>query len=126
MDPAVQSYIEAIPARQRPLFDRLESLILELYPDAETMISYGIPTYKVGRRRVYMGLWKGGVSVHGVRVEDFKQRHPAIKTGKGSLNLAGVDRLGQQLRVAEGVVVPRAQRADRFTAPGRTRLAVAW
>ena len=91
MDPAVQRYVDAIPERQRALFDRLQALILGLYPNAETSISYGIPTYKVGRRRVYLGLWKGGVSLHAVPVEEFKQRHPSIKTGKGSLNFKVAD-----------------------------------
>jgi hypothetical protein len=58
MDPAVQHYIDSIPDAHRPLFDRLQSLILELYPDAEVTISYQIPTYKVGRRRVYLGCGK--------------------------------------------------------------------
>jgi len=91
MDPAVQSYIDAIPERQRPLFDRLQMLVLELYPDAETLISYGIPTFKVGRRRVYLGLWKGGVSLHAIDPEPFKQRYPSIKTGRGSLNFKVTD-----------------------------------
>jgi hypothetical protein len=46
MDEAVRRYIDAISAEQKPLFDRLQSLILELYPDAEIVISYQIPTYK--------------------------------------------------------------------------------
>jgi uncharacterized protein YdhG (YjbR/CyaY superfamily) len=93
MDTAVQSYIDAIPESKRPLFDHLQSLILELYPDAEIVISYQIPTYKVGRGRVWLGLWKSGVSLHGVDVETFKQRHPSIKTGKGSLNFKLPDEL---------------------------------
>jgi hypothetical protein len=93
MDPTVQRYIDAIPERHRPLFDRLQLLILALYPNAEIVLSYQIPTYKVGRRRVFLGLWKGGVSLHGVPVEDFKQRHPSIKTGKGSLNFKLTDEL---------------------------------
>jgi uncharacterized protein YdhG (YjbR/CyaY superfamily) len=91
MEPDVQSYIDAIPERQRPLFERLQSLILEHYPNAEITISYRIPSYKVGRRRVYLGLWKSGVSLHAVAVEDFKQRHPSIKTGRGSLNFKLTD-----------------------------------
>jgi uncharacterized protein YdhG (YjbR/CyaY superfamily) len=93
MGSAVQSYVAAIPETHRPLFDRLQALILGLYPHAETSISYGIPTYKVGRRRVYLGLWKDGVSLHAVSVEAFKQRHPTIKTGKGSLNFKLTDEL---------------------------------
>jgi uncharacterized protein YdhG (YjbR/CyaY superfamily) len=93
MDPAVQQYIDAIPDAHRPLFDRLHWLILELYPDAEVTISYQIPSYKVGGRRVYLGLWKNGVSLHAVDVGTFKQRHPSIKTGKGSLNFKLSDEL---------------------------------
>lgn len=91
MDAAAQGYIDAIPETHRPLFDRLHSLILDLYPDAAVLISYGIPTYRVGRGRVYLGLWKGGVSLHAVPVEAFRERHPAIKTGKGSLNFRVTD-----------------------------------
>jgi uncharacterized protein YdhG (YjbR/CyaY superfamily) len=93
MDSAVQRYIDAIPDGHRQLFDRLQSLILELYPHAEVRISYQIPTYKVGRRRVYLGLWKNGVSLHAIDVETFKQRHPSIKTGKGSVNFKLTDEL---------------------------------
>ena len=93
MDQAVQSYIDAIPESKRPLFDRLQSLILELYPDAEIVMSYKIPTYKVGRRRVFLGLWKNGVSLHAVDIEMFTQRHPSIKTGRGSLNFTLTDEL---------------------------------
>ncbi len=96
MDPAVRAYIDAIPETHRTLFDRLHSFIIELYPDARVVISYRIPTYWVGRRRVYLGLWKHGVSLHAVRgdlIEDFKLRHPSIKTGKGSLNFRLTDDL---------------------------------
>lgn len=91
MDPAVQSYFDAIPETHRHLFDRLHSMIIELYPEPAMSISYGIPTYTVGRRRVYLGLWKGGVSLYAVPVEEFKKKHPSIKTGKGSLNFRLTD-----------------------------------
>ena len=93
LDQAVQTFIDTIPEAKRPLFDRLQTLILELYPDAEIAISYQIPAYKVGRRRVWLGLWKDGVSLHAIDVETFRQRHPSIKTGKGSLNFKVTDDL---------------------------------
>ena len=49
-----------------------------------------------GCRRVYLGQWKGGVSLHAISgelIEEFRQRHPAIKTGKGSLNFRLTDEL---------------------------------
>ena len=60
------------------------------------MISYRILTYYVGRRRVYLGLWKEGVSLHAIRgdlIDGFKPRHPSIKRGRGSLNFRLTDDL---------------------------------
>jgi uncharacterized protein YdhG (YjbR/CyaY superfamily) len=96
MDEAVQRYIDAIPPEQRSLFDRLQSLILELYPDAEIVISYQIPTYKAAGGRVSLGLWKEGVSLYTTdpqHIDEFKSQHPAIKTGKASLNFRVTDEL---------------------------------
>ncbi len=45
---------------------------------------------------MYLGLWKGGVSLHAINgelIEEFRQRHPSIKTGKGSLNFRLTDEL---------------------------------
>ena len=99
MDEAVQRYVDAVPAEQRPLFDRLQSLILELYPDAEIVISYQIPTYKVRGGRVSLGLWKDGVSLYTTdpqHIEKFKSKHSSIKTGKASLNFRMTDDLPEQ------------------------------
>jgi uncharacterized protein YdhG (YjbR/CyaY superfamily) len=96
MDEAVQRYIDAIPAEQKALFDRLQSLILELYPDAEIAISYQLPTYKASGGRVSLGLWKEGVSLYTTdphHVDEFRSQHPAIKTGKASLNFRVTDEL---------------------------------
>ena len=65
VDEAVQDYIERIAAENRPLFDRLNALILGAYPDAAVGLSYGMPSYRVGGRRLYVGAWKHGLSVYG-------------------------------------------------------------
>jgi hypothetical protein len=65
VDEAVREYIEAIPSEHRPMFDRLHGLILEAHPDATVTLSYGIPTYRVGRRRLFVGAWNHGLSVYG-------------------------------------------------------------
>lgn len=99
MDEAVQRYIDAIPPEQRPLFDRLQSLILELYPDAEVVISYQIPTYKARGGRVSLGLWKDGVSLYTTGpqyIETFKSKHLQVKSGKASLNFRLTDDLPEQ------------------------------
>ena len=99
MDAAVQKYVDAIPAEQKPLFDRLQALILELYSDAEIVISYQIPTYKARGGRVSLGLWKDGVSLYTTdpqHIETFKAKHPSIKTGKASLNFRLTDEVPEE------------------------------
>jgi len=54
MDDGVRSYIEAMAPEQRPLFDRLHRLVLRLHPEATLVLSYKMPTYKVGKRRLYI------------------------------------------------------------------------
>lgn len=97
MDEAVQRYIDAIAPEYRPLFDRLHRLILAAYPGAVVVLSYQIPAYKVGGRRLYVGAWKHGVSIYGWqqgREAGFTSRHPGLKTSKGTIQLRPEDAAG--------------------------------
>jgi uncharacterized protein YdhG (YjbR/CyaY superfamily) len=94
VDQAVQDYIDAIPPEHRPLFDRLHQLILQARPDAAVVLSYQMPTYKAGRRRLFLGVWKHGVSLYGWqegRDGGFTSRHPELKTSKGTIQLRPED-----------------------------------
>ena len=90
MDEAVAAYIDALPPAQRPLFDRLHAIVLAEHPDAEVALSYGMPAYRVGRRRLNLGVWKHGVSVYGWRGDNdggFVERHPGLWNGKGTIRI---------------------------------------
>jgi uncharacterized protein YdhG (YjbR/CyaY superfamily) len=90
MDDAVRSYIDAIGPEHRPLFDRLHRLILEVHPDATVVLSYQMPTYKVGGNRLFLAVWKHGVSIYGWRHGrdgGFTDRHPDLKSSKGTIKL---------------------------------------
>lgn len=94
MDAAVRKYIDGIAPEQRPLFDRIHKLVLKTRPDAEVVISYSIPTYRVGRRRLFLAAWKHGVSIYGWdqgRDAGFMSRHPKLVTGKGTIKLRAAD-----------------------------------
>jgi uncharacterized protein YdhG (YjbR/CyaY superfamily) len=94
MDDDVQAYIDAIPPEHRALFDRVHRLILDVHPEANVGISYAIPTYKVERARLYVGAWKHGISLYGWgqgRDGGFIDRHPDLKTGKGTIRLRPED-----------------------------------
>jgi uncharacterized protein YdhG (YjbR/CyaY superfamily) len=110
MDADTQTYIQGIAAEHRPLFDRVARLILEAYPEAGPVLSYGMPTYRVGGRRLHVGVWKHGVSIYGWgkdRDAGFASRHPALLSGKSTLRLRpqdadGIadDELGEFIRAA--------------------------
>jgi uncharacterized protein YdhG (YjbR/CyaY superfamily) len=94
MDEAVRTYIDAIAPDRRPLFDHIHRLVLEVRPDAEVVLSYQMPTYRVGTSRFYVGVWKHGLSFYGVqpgRDGGFVARHPELVTGKGTLQLGPDD-----------------------------------
>jgi uncharacterized protein YdhG (YjbR/CyaY superfamily) len=94
---AVQAYIDAIAAEHRPLFDRLHQLILRSRPDAEVVLSYRMPTYQAGGRRLHLAAWKHGVSIYGWRHDEdggFVARHPELKTSTGTIRLRSEDAAG--------------------------------
>jgi uncharacterized protein YdhG (YjbR/CyaY superfamily) len=97
MDDAVRDYIAAIDPEHRPLFDRLYRLVLGAHPDATVVLSYQMPTYKVGGRRLFVGVWRHGVSIYGWdagRDAGFAARHPGLRTSKGTIRLRPDDAAG--------------------------------
>jgi uncharacterized protein YdhG (YjbR/CyaY superfamily) len=94
IDQAARAYIDSIDAGQRPLFDRVHRLILEAEPDARVVLSYQIPAYTAGKRRLYVGAWKHGVSLYGWqdgRDAGFTARHPELRSGKATIRLRTQD-----------------------------------
>lgn len=97
MDDAVRDYLNAISPEHRPLFDRVHRLVLEVRPEAELVISYQIPTFKVGRSKLFVGAWKHGISLYGWhdgRDAGFTSRHPELVTGKSTIRLRPADGAG--------------------------------
>jgi uncharacterized protein YdhG (YjbR/CyaY superfamily) len=98
IDRKVRDYIDAIAPKHYPLFERVHRLILLMYPNVSVVLSYNIPTYHVGTRRLHIGVWKHGLSLYGWpqgREEPFIAAHPALKTSKGTI----------QVRVAEAATI---------------------
>lgn len=92
--PEFQSYVDGIAQAYRPLFDRLHRLIRSLHPEATVGISYAIPTYRVGKHRLYVGVWKHGLSVYGWKRGSrtgFMDRHPELVTSTGTIRITPDD-----------------------------------
>jgi hypothetical protein len=69
MDNKVASYIEAIPPEHCQLLDRVHRLILEACPAAEVVLSYKMPTDKVGKPRLHVAARKHGISIRGWKAQ---------------------------------------------------------
>jgi uncharacterized protein YdhG (YjbR/CyaY superfamily) len=94
VDDDVRAYIDAIDAEHRPLFDRVHRLILAARPDAAVTISYRIPAYRLGKRRLYLGVWQHGVSLYGWRRDadgGFCDRHPELLSGRSTIRIRTQD-----------------------------------
>ena len=94
MDDAVREYIDRIDPRQRPLFDRVHRLIVGAYPEVAVVISYRMPTYRLGGCRLHVGVWKHGLSLYGWPQGGdggFALRHPALRTSKGTIQIRPED-----------------------------------
>jgi hypothetical protein len=86
----VRAYIDAVDPAVRALFERLHRIVLSCRPDAEVGLSYRMPGYRVGSRRLNLGAWKHGVSVYGWRKDNdggFVSRHPELASGKATIRL---------------------------------------
>ncbi|HEY2278186.1 MAG TPA: hypothetical protein VGI00_07510 [Streptosporangiaceae bacterium] len=97
MDEEVKRYVAGIAGEHRELFGRVNGLILGAYPEAVVKLSYRMPSYWVGKRRLYIGVWQHGLSIYGWpqgREAAFIARHPALKTSKGTIQIRPRDAAG--------------------------------
>ena len=108
MAEAVRRYREEMDSEYRPVFDRLHRLIVAVCPDAEVVLSYGMPTYRIGRRRLNIGVWKHGLSLYVSPNRDggFSARHPELASGKGTI----------RVRPAHAAGIPDAEFQDLIRA----------
>jgi uncharacterized protein YdhG (YjbR/CyaY superfamily) len=91
VDESVAAYVDGLSPQQRPLFERLHAIVVAEHPEAAVALSYGMPGYRVGARRLNIGAWKHGVSVYGWRGDNdggFVARHPTLSSGKGTIRIS--------------------------------------
>lgn len=90
----IDEYIANIPEHRLDRFEKIRALIKSLYPDIIESMRYKMPTYEhkqgwiaVGNQKAYLSVYTCGLQ----HLQSFKQRYPAIKSGKGCLNLKDKD-----------------------------------
>lgn len=90
MEKADQDYIDAPGDARRELYLQLQEMLLGLHPDISVKLAYGVVKYYNANGWIYLGYWKHGVSLYPGKtqgLQDFKARHPGIKTSIGTINL---------------------------------------
>lgn len=84
----VEAYIATFPEDVRRTLKELHQKIAAQLPDAEQVISYGIPTFKQnGRYIVYFSGWKQHISLYPIPHADgqLQKDLEPYKAGKGTL-----------------------------------------
>lgn len=102
MDPEVERYFDAVPADRRSRLRLLHTLIVRRFPDVRIDLRYRMPTYTRNGAWVAIANQKHYVSLYTcdpIHLEAFRRSHPAIKTGKGCINLRDGDVLPRKALV---------------------------
>lgn len=90
MEKDASQYVFLADGERRELFQKLQELILKLYPKAEMKVHYTMLRFAVESGFVYLNYWKEGVTLdigEGQHLQKFKAKYPRYKIGKCSVSL---------------------------------------
>ena len=83
-------YVKNVDVSSRKVLDDIREFTLELVPEAELVISYGIPTFKFnGKNLIHFGAFKEHLSFFPgpFVIETFKERLSLYKISKGTIQV---------------------------------------
>jgi uncharacterized protein YdhG (YjbR/CyaY superfamily) len=84
----IDEYLAYQPEKVMEVLENLRQIIRETAPEAEEVISYGIPAYKYQGMLVYFAAYKKHCSLfagNGVLTEQMEEQLKAYKTSKGTI-----------------------------------------
>src|SRR5881398_796249 len=81
---SVDEYIAAQPVETQARLAELRAIMRQIVPDATEVISYDMPTYKLGGRRVQFGAAKRHCALYGSAIHKFTNELRDFKTLKGT------------------------------------------
>jgi uncharacterized protein YdhG (YjbR/CyaY superfamily) len=83
----VKEYIAGFPKKAQLLLREMRKTIIAAAPEAEEVISYGMPGYKYHGMLVYFAGYKNHIGFYGTPTahESFKKALSIYKSGKGSV-----------------------------------------
>lgn len=90
MEHTFNELIGRVTDERRALADKIHAYLTKELPGIATLVSWGLPTYKLGKEWISLNYNKLGVVVYSCRTDlvgRFKLSHPELKMGKGCIHL---------------------------------------
>ena len=87
----VDKYIQAFPSEVQEILLNIRALVIQLAPDAEEKMSYGIPGYMTNKKPlIYYAAFKNHIGLYATPKahEEFKEELSQYKQGKGSVQFS--------------------------------------
>lgn len=83
----IDDYIESFPEEIRNLLDQMRTTITKAAPNAEELISYGMPAFKLNGMLVWFAAHTKHIGFYprGSGIEEFKQDISNYKSSKGAV-----------------------------------------
>lgn len=86
---SVDAYLQDVEPAKRAELERIRRLVKKLVPDAQEVISYGIPTFKYkGTHLIYYASFKQHMSVFPGAPVEMKEKLGDYKLGKGTIQFS--------------------------------------
>lgn len=83
----VDEYIASFPSETQEVLQKVRQIITDVIPDATERISYGIPTYTLGKNVVHFGGYSAHLGFYpgSEAIAAFKDRLTGYDTAKGTV-----------------------------------------
>ena len=83
---SIDDYVDRFPKETQQLLRKMRLTIRKVAPKAKESISYGMPTFILGRNRVYFAAYKNHIGFYpGGAIAPFKEDLSAYKSTKGGV-----------------------------------------
>lgn len=97
----ITEYLAGCTEYQRSEFERIKEIVLSMVPDASQVISYGLPTFKLGDKTIlhfgafkhHMSIFPGSGSVYNKMGDKLKN----FKVSKGTLQFTAENQISDEL-----------------------------
>lgn len=110
ISPDVEAYLANVPEPARGMLERIRAVVRRLAPDAEEVIAYGIPTFRLNGNLVHYAAFSNHCSFFpgaAAASDAFGQELAGFKTSKGTIRFTSDNPLPDDL--VERITIARIE-----------------